>query len=158
AHLRAVQAPVIYEVNDPADSWQSYRAKFTRWLVLPRRAMEPFLTTRQRMTAFLATPATILLPSVLGAVALVVRRRVSLVALAASIGVFAGTQAISYLRFFRPKWCIRQEWPTMRGGVTQSEQEGSTWPYGSGNSATKSGRRSGGSARRGRPPCAPWSG
>lgn len=112
AGLRPVQAPVIYDVNDPVESWQGYEEKFKRWIILPRHGMEPFLTRWQRFAAFLATPATILLPSVLGALALLTRRRITLAALIATLGTFAASQAISYSRILRSTMPPRR-WPSV---------------------------------------------
>lgn len=112
AGLRPLQTPVVYDVNDPAESWRCYAAKFKRWIVLPRHAMEPFLTPRQRMAAFLATPATILVPSALGAVALAARRRVPTCALAAAIGAFGAAQGVSAARFFQRR-IPRRRWPLL---------------------------------------------
>src|SRR5205807_4963245 len=89
-----------------------YAAKFKRWIVLPRQAMEPVMTPWQRVAAFLATPATILLPSVLGAVALVARSRTSTYALAAVLGALAATQGVSYTRFLRRRMPFRR-WPLL---------------------------------------------
>jgi ceramide glucosyltransferase len=99
AGLRPIQAPVVYDVNDPVESWHDYASKFKRWIVLSRHGMEPFLTRWQRFAAFLATPATILLPSALGAVALVSRRRVPLFALAATLGTLLAANSVTYRRF-----------------------------------------------------------
>ena len=110
--LRPVQAPVVYDVNDPVESWQGYAKKFKRWIILPRHGMEPFLTRWQRFAAFLATPATILLPSALGAVALVSRRRIPLFALAATLGAFVATNTVMHRRFlgFALPW---RRWPAV---------------------------------------------
>ncbi|MGE5335365.1 MAG: glycosyltransferase [Nitrososphaerota archaeon] len=110
--LRPVQAPVVYDVNDPVESWQGYAKKFKRWIILPRHGMEPFLTRWQRFAAFLAAPATILLPSALGAVALVSRRRIPLFALAATLGTFVATNTVIHRRFlgFSLPW---RRWPAV---------------------------------------------
>lgn len=108
--LRPLQAPVMYDVNDPAESLERYRKKFKRWIVLPRQAMAPFLTPRQNIAAFLATPATILLPPLLGGVALVARRRIPMYALVATLGAFAAAQGVSYTRFLRHRMPLRR-WP-----------------------------------------------
>ncbi|MGZ3677517.1 MAG: glycosyltransferase [Ktedonobacterales bacterium] len=112
AGLRPLQTPVVYDVNDPAESRRRYAAKFKRWIVLPRQAMEPFMAPWQRVAAFLATPATILLPSVVGAVALVARSRTSTYTLAATLGAFAATQGVSYTRFLRRRMPLRR-WPLL---------------------------------------------
>lgn len=101
AGLRPLQTPVVYDVNDPAKSARAYALKFKRWIVLPRQAMTPFMTPWQRIGAFLATPATILLPSVVGVIALVARRRAATYALAATLGAFAVAQGISQTRFMQ---------------------------------------------------------
>jgi ceramide glucosyltransferase len=112
AGLRPIQAPVVYDVNDPVESWRIYLVKFKRWIILPRHGMEPFLTPWQRSAAFLATPATILLPSALGAVALVTRRRIPIIALAATLGAFALAHAILCRRFLQHPM-PRRGWPLL---------------------------------------------
>lgn len=110
--LRPLQTPVVYDVNDPADSWRHYAVKFKRWIILPRQAMAPFLTPWQRVAAFLATPATILLPGILGALALIARQRIPTCALAATLCVFSLTHEIARRRFLRrsmPPW----RWPLL---------------------------------------------
>ncbi len=108
AHLRAVQAPVVYDVDDGAATRKEYAAKFQRWIVLPRHTMEPFLTARQRYAAFFATPATILLPSILGGLALLTRRTTPLVALGASLSAFAAVQRTVYTHFLHKHMSLRQ--------------------------------------------------
>ena len=108
--LRAVQAPVVYDVNDPVDSWRGYAKKFQRWITLPRHGMEPFLTPWQRMAAFLATPATVLLPTTLSAVALGSRRKIPLAALGATLGAFMATNSILCKRILQ-RAMPRSRWP-----------------------------------------------
>jgi ceramide glucosyltransferase len=110
--LRPVQTPVVYDINDRTRSWRDYATKFKRWIMLPREAMTPFLTPWQRVAAFLATPATILLPSALGVIALVTRRRIPTYALAATLGAFAVTHEVTrrcFLRRAMPRW----RWPLL---------------------------------------------
>ena len=111
-NLRPVQASVVYDVDDGAGSLREYAAKFRRWLVLPKQAMKPFLTTRQRMGAFMATPATILLPSILGGLALATRRRVPILAFGTSLLAFAGVQRVVYRRFLQRRM-PRRWWPLL---------------------------------------------
>jgi ceramide glucosyltransferase len=110
--LRPFQAPVVFDVYDGAASWREYGAKFTRWIVLPKQAMAPFLTTRQRLVAFLATPATILLPSLLGVLALITRRRAPLASFAGSLGAFALAQTVLYVHYLRRRMSPRR-WPLL---------------------------------------------
>ena len=108
--LRAVQAPVVYDVNDPVDSWNGYAKKFQRWITLPRHGMEPFLTPWQRIAAFLATPATVLLPTALSAVAFGSRRKIPLAALGATLGVFVATNSMLCKRILKREM-PRRRWP-----------------------------------------------
>jgi hypothetical protein len=108
--LRAVQAPVVYDVNDPVDSWSGYAKKFQRWITLPRHGMEPFLTRWQRMAAFLATPATILLPTALGVVALGSRRKIPLAALGVTVGTFLATNSVLRKRILKRETPL-SHWP-----------------------------------------------
>jgi ceramide glucosyltransferase len=110
--LRPLQTPVVYDINDPTNSWRDYAAKFKRWIILPRQSMAPFLTPWQRVAAFLATPATILLPSALGVIALVTRRRIPVGALAATLGAFAMTHEVSR-RYFLRRAMPRRRWPML---------------------------------------------
>ncbi len=107
AGIRPIQMPVIYDVNDPVASAREYAAKFQRWIILPREAMTPFLSPRQRFAAFFATPATILLPGALAVVALVSRSRAATGALASTLGAFAAAQALSYRYFMRRPMPLR---------------------------------------------------
>ena len=108
--LRAIQAPVVYDVNDPVDSWNGYAKKFQRWITLPRHGMEPFLTPWQRIAAFLATPATVLLPTALSAVALGSRRKIPLAALGATVAAFMATNSILCKHILRREM-PRTHWP-----------------------------------------------
>lgn len=110
--LRPMQTPVVYDINDRTRSWRDYATKFRRWIILPRQAMTPFMTLRQRVAAFLATPATILLPSALGVLALVTRRRISVGALAATLGAYAVTHEVSRRCFLR-RTMPRRRWPLL---------------------------------------------
>jgi ceramide glucosyltransferase len=110
--LRPLQTPVVYDVNDPVVSWRDYASKFKRWIILPRQAMAPFLTPRQRVAAFLATPATILLPSALAAIALLTRRRIPIYALAATLGTLVAAHELTRQRFFR-RAMPRRRWPML---------------------------------------------
>src|SRR6185437_5644803 len=110
--LRPFQTPVVYDINDPTNSWRDYATKFKRWIILPRQSMAPFLTPWQRVAAFLATPATILLPSALGVIALVTRRRIPTYALAATLGAFAVTNEVSR-RYFLRRAMPRRRWPML---------------------------------------------
>lgn len=107
--LRPLQTPVVYDINDLTRSWRDYATKFKRWIILPRQAMAPFLTPWQRVAAFLATPATILLPSALGVIALVTRRRIPAYALGATLGAYAATHEVTRRRFLR-RAMPRQRW------------------------------------------------
>lgn len=112
AGLRPVQTPVVYDVNDAAESWRRYNAKFKRWIILPHQAMEPFLTPWQKLATFLATPATILVPGILSVVALLAHTRIALYSLAGALGVFAAVRGISDACFLRRRMPPRR-WPLL---------------------------------------------
>lgn len=114
--FRPAVAPVIFDVYDRQASLRQYLRTFTRWITLPNQAMTPFLTSRQRLAAFLATPATILLPSLLAALALASRRRATLAALTASLGAVAVSQALVYVRYLRRRMPFRR-WPLLAFAV-----------------------------------------
>jgi ceramide glucosyltransferase len=86
--LRAVQTPLIYDIDNALDSARAYNRQFKRWFVMPRQAMMPSLTTRQKLVAGLVS-FTLPLPGIVALLALWSRRRSTWLSLGSCIGVFA---------------------------------------------------------------------
>lgn len=112
AGMRAEQVPVVCDVYDGIPSLRRYAAQLKRWMMLPRQAMEPFLTTGQRAAAFFSTSATILFPSVVALLAVATRRRAAASALAIALGAFAGATAACNARYLRGHVPLRR-WPLL---------------------------------------------
>jgi ceramide glucosyltransferase len=93
AGLRNVQTPLVYDVENRLATLGDYHAQLRRWMLLPRQAMLPALSRRER-AAMALTGAGALLPPLQLLLALVVRRRAPLAALATSLGAFAACHAL----------------------------------------------------------------
>src|SRR5579875_1381922 len=86
--LRAAQTPLIYDIDNALDSARTYSRQFKRWFVMPRQAMMPALTTRQKLVAGLAS-FTLPLPGLVALLALSTRRRPVWLSLASCLSIFA---------------------------------------------------------------------
>lgn len=92
-HLRAMQTPLIYDIDNALDSARAYFTQFKRWFVMPRQAMMPSLTTRQKLVAGIIS-ASLPLPSSIALLALYARRRSAFLALGSSLALFAIVYAL----------------------------------------------------------------
>lgn len=72
--LRIVQTPLLYDVTNRLDSFRDDRAQMRRWFIFPRQAMLPYLGQRDRAMTILGSIGG-LIPSLLGLLALLTRRR-----------------------------------------------------------------------------------
>lgn len=102
--LRTVQTPLIYDIDNALDSVRAYNTQFKRWFVMPRQAMMPALTSRQKLVASIAS-ATLPIPSIIALLALFTRRRSALLALGTSLTLFASVYAVCeqhYLKRLTP--------------------------------------------------------
>lgn len=109
--LRAVQTPLVYDIDNDVPSWRAYQRQLKRWFVLPRQAMMPSLSRWQRLVALLTT-GSLAAPSALGVLALLTRRRAAVRALLASLGIFGASYVLGerlYLQGRMPP----QRWPLL---------------------------------------------
>lgn len=90
--LRAVQTPLVYEVENDLPTLGDYFAQFRRWFVIPRLAMLPYLTRREKIVSTLLSAGN-LLPLLLFLLALAASppRPVPLACALGSFGLFAAT-------------------------------------------------------------------
>ena len=91
--FRAAQTPLIYDIDNALATRQAYTRQFKRWFVMPRQAMMPSLTTWQRLIAGLSS-LTLPIPSTLALLALLIRRRATLLSLGACLTLFGATYAL----------------------------------------------------------------
>jgi ceramide glucosyltransferase len=99
-NLRAMQTPSIYDIDNALDSARAYTRQFKRWFVMPRQAMMPSLTLRQKLIAALVS-FTLPLPGIMALLALWARRRSAWLALIGSLGIFAGVYALCERRYLQ---------------------------------------------------------
>ena len=105
--LRAVQTPLIYDIDNALASARAYNRQFKRWFVMPRQAMMPSLTLQQKLIAGIVS-FTLPLPSLVALLALWTRRRSALLALAGSLGVFAAVYALCERRYLQRSMPLRR--------------------------------------------------
>ncbi|MGA7731858.1 MAG: glycosyltransferase [Chloroflexia bacterium] len=87
AHLRVVQTPMIYDVQNHFGTFRKYTAQMKRWFVFPRQALIPLMTPKEQAIT-LALSAGNMIPSVLALIALLARKRGTLAPLARSLAAF----------------------------------------------------------------------
>jgi ceramide glucosyltransferase len=61
--LRIVQTPVIYEVSNYLPTLRAYSAQMRRWFVMPKQAMLPYLTPRERWLTTVLSIGNLLPPA-----------------------------------------------------------------------------------------------
>jgi ceramide glucosyltransferase len=91
--LRAMQTPLIYDIDNALPTRQAYTRQFKRWFVMPRQAMMPSLTTLECMIAGLSS-LTLPIPSILALLTLLTRRRSTVVALSTTLTLFGTAYAL----------------------------------------------------------------
>lgn len=109
--LRAVQTPMIYDVENHLTGMADYAAQMKRWFVFPRQMMLPMLTFREKTVMF-GLSAGNLIPGVLLLLTLLTRRRAPLKALGRSMVAFSAVYSlceIVYLKRTTPLW----RWPVV---------------------------------------------
>lgn len=109
---RAVQTPVVYDLDDPLPDGRSYAQQLARWFVLPGQAMFPQLTLRQRLAATLASGPSLAAPGLLAVLGLAGRRRSAWLALAGCVGLFGAVAALTDARYLGRRAPVRR-WPLM---------------------------------------------
>jgi len=105
--LHAAQTPLIYDIDNSLDSGSAYARQFKRWFVMPRQAMMPSLTAKEKLVASIASLG-LPLPSVLALLALFTRRRSALLGLGTSLALFGTTYA------WCEQWYLQRRMPPHR--------------------------------------------
>ncbi|MBA3825537.1 MAG: glycosyltransferase [Ktedonobacterales bacterium] len=96
-----IQAPVVYDIVNDLPTARAYHRQLHRWFVLPRHAMLPHLTPRQRFISLAVSGPTLAIPGLVLAVALAHPRRATWAALGTVLGTFAATYALTQHRYLR---------------------------------------------------------
>jgi ceramide glucosyltransferase len=86
--LRSIQTPLVYDIDNALRSKESYDAQLKRWFVLPRQAMMPSLSARERYAAFISS-CTLPIPGIVAFLAFLTRSRASLRSITACLGIFS---------------------------------------------------------------------
>lgn len=107
--LRAFQTPAIYDIDNALDSARAYNRQFKRWFVMPRQAMMPSLTLRQKLVAALVS-FTLPLPGIVALLALWAHRRSVWLALIGSLSVFGGVYALCERHYLRRSMPLKRWW------------------------------------------------
>jgi ceramide glucosyltransferase len=89
--LRCAQTPLVYDVENRLASARAYHAQLRRWFVLPRQAMLPQLTPRERAVTALGSIGNFF-PPVAALVALLARRRAAAAGAIACLGMFFASE------------------------------------------------------------------
>lgn len=110
--LRAVQAPVVYAIDNPLPTARAFQRQLRRWFVLPRQAMLPHLNLWQQCVAALTGGPVLLVPGILAALALPQGGRGARRALAACLAVFGAAYALTERRYLRGRIPWRR-WPLL---------------------------------------------
>ncbi len=85
--LRSVQTPLVYDINDAVNSRTTYHKQLKRWFVLPRQAMMPSLSVKERFIAFISS-CTLPIPGIVALLAFLTHTRASFRSLTACLGIF----------------------------------------------------------------------
>lgn len=109
--LRAVQTPLIYDIDNALDSPESYAKQFKRWFVTPRQSMMPFLTLREKLVLGIFS-FTLPLPSIIALLTLFTRRRSGCWALVGSLMVF-GAVYVSCEQLYLKRKTPLHRWPLL---------------------------------------------
>lgn len=86
--LRSIQTPLVYDIDDAINTLTSYDTQLKRWFVLPRQAMMPSLSTKERLIAFI-TSCTLPIPGIVALLAFLTRSRASFCSLTTCLGAFS---------------------------------------------------------------------
>ncbi len=104
--LQAVQTPLIYDVQNMLESSQAYSRQFKRWFVMPRQAMLPSLSLKERLI-FSLLSFTLPFPAFLALLALAGRRRAAWIDAALSLALFGAVYALCERRYLRHTMPLR---------------------------------------------------
>ena len=92
-HLRAIQTPLIYDIDNALSTRKDYSTQFKRWFVMPRQAMMPSLTPVERVVASISS-VTLPIPSLIAMMTLLTRRRAPILALTTALALFGAAYAL----------------------------------------------------------------
>lgn len=109
--MRAVQTPMIYDVENHLNGMADYAAQMKRWFVFPRQMLLPMLTLREKAVTFGLSTGNVI-PGLLLLLSLLTRRRAPLKALGRSMAAFSVVYLlceIVYLKRTTPLW----RWPVV---------------------------------------------
>ena len=109
--LRAVQTPLIYDIDNALDSWRAYTTQFKRWFVMPRQAMMPSLTPKESMVASISS-VTLPVPSMIALLALFTGRRSACWALVSSLTLFGAVYALCEKGYLKRNTPLHR-WPLL---------------------------------------------
>jgi cellulose synthase/poly-beta-1,6-N-acetylglucosamine synthase-like glycosyltransferase len=110
-HLHAVQTPLIYDIDNSLNSYRAYMKQFKRWFVMPRQAMLPTLTPKEKLLASIGSVG-LPLPGVIALLALLTRRRSAFYALGAILTLFGTTYALTEQCYLQRHMPLRR-WPLL---------------------------------------------
>lgn len=86
--LRAIQTPLVYDIDNALDSAHAYTRQCKRWFVMPRQAMMPTLSLREKLIVSLFS-FSLPLPGIAALLALLSLRGAAWRSLAMNLVVFA---------------------------------------------------------------------
>ena len=109
--LRAVQTPMIYDVENHLNEMAGYAAQMKRWFIFPRQMLLPMLTLREKAVTF-GLSAGNLIPSLLLLLSLLTRRCTSLNALGRSMAAFSVVYALCE-RLYLDRTTPLRRWPVV---------------------------------------------
>jgi ceramide glucosyltransferase len=109
--LRAVQTPMIYDVENHLTGMAAYAAQMKRWFIFPRQMLLPMLTLREKAVTF-GLSAGNLIPGLLLLLSLFTRRRTSLKALGRSMAAFSAVYALCE-RLYLDRTTPLRRWPVV---------------------------------------------
>ena len=109
-HLRTIQTPLIYDIDNALSTRKDYSKQFKRWFVMPRQAMMPSLTPAERVVASLSS-ISLPIPSVIAMLTLLTRRRAAIVALGTTLTLFGAVYVLCEKQYLlrttpHPRWLL----------------------------------------------------
>jgi ceramide glucosyltransferase len=109
--LHAAQTPLVYEIDNALYSREAYTAQFKRWFVMPRQAMLPSLSSKEKFIAGI-TSVTFPLPSIITLLALCTGRRSAWLSLGACLTLFGTIYALCEKRYLKHRTPLHR-WPLL---------------------------------------------
>ena len=109
--LHAAQTPLVYEIDNALHSRKAYTTQFKRWFVMPRQAMLPSLSAKERAIASI-TSVTFPLPSMIALLALCTGRRSAWISLAVCLSLFGTVYTLCEKRYLKRQTPLYR-WPLL---------------------------------------------